>query len=150
MSAVLLAAGAVQGVATAQPAYTDLDFYVANGTPYTLILARYKTGDPYPEYVKPDPVPVPSPDGPKFHKVGPGEKFTIGVRQDAGLTLIQIDFDALDGKGNRFGAGMVEIREWRVRDPTGRRHSVACWPSQDRSCDPRGWRDDSDTVVFTG
>jgi hypothetical protein len=152
MAAVTAMVSGGHGTSTAQPGYTDFDFYVVNATTNSLLLARYKTGDPYPEYVKPDTAPFPPPDGPKYHKVGPGEKFTIGMRVQDGDHTIQIDFDMVDKAGKRFAGGMVELRQFWAgyKQAAQVQHSAACWPGPDRTCNPRGWRDNTDTVSFVG
>jgi hypothetical protein len=134
VAAALMCVVGQSGVAHA---YTDRDYFVVNGTPHAIVLARYKTGNPYPEYVDPP------------NRIEPGQKFKIGLRQDRSTTLVQIDFDTFNDAGAQIPAGMVELRLVYKRDPTTYAVSVACWPGVDRSCSPRGWGD-LDTVVFTG
>jgi hypothetical protein len=135
--AVAAAVMCVIGRSGIAQAYTDRDYFVVNGTPHAIVLARYKTGNPYPEYMEPS------------NRIEPGQKFKIGLREQSSTTLVQIDFDTFNDAGAQIPAGMVELKLLFKRDPTGYKASVACWPGAGQSCAPRGWGD-LDTVVFTG
>lgn len=120
------------GVSSASPLPTQV-FKVRNFTPYRMVLNSYSTGNPYPEWVKPDGAGA---------WAEPAGTFEVGIRPMEGFsTTIKANFDNLDAQGKHIPLGQVEFKlepsfeKWQ----TVGAQSIACWPSADVTCDPRGW-----------
>lgn len=152
-AAVAMAAAMVASVpvATAAPYVTDADFYVVNATNYEIMLVSYTTGNPYPEYVRPEPT------GPKdqwFSRVPPGGKFIIGLRWENKTQTQKINFDTFDSKGNRIPAGQVILK---LEGTSAYGHDygeyAGCWGGPGRTCLPLAGPNalpPTNTVTFSG
>jgi len=91
---------------------------VYNYLPWPIVLVSYSTGNPYPEFVKPNNGPIKT-----------TEKFTIGVRVEYSETNIRMNFDAIKPGGEHIPAGIWQehgnlarriagarrLRRWRNR-----------------------------------
>jgi hypothetical protein len=114
------------------------DFMVYNYLPWPIVLVSYSTGNPYPEFVKPNNGPIKT-----------TEKFTIGVRVEYSETNIRMNFDAIKPGGEHIPAGQVEV--WCNYDRNQRKpfYSIAGYPGPERNTRPRMWGGpQSDTLYF--
>lgn len=149
-AAVASAAAPVAGAAP--PGVKDVDFFVVNDTAYELMLVSYTTGNPYPEYVKPDPS---GPPNESYSRVPPGGKFTIGLRWTNADQTQKINFDMKDLKtGNRFAGGQVILK---LENTTVFGHDygqyAGCWGGPGRTCSPLAGptaMPPTNTVTFSG